>query len=71
MAFGGFLGFGEDTHPLPWEVLDYDVEKGGYVVDISEDQLRGAPRYVGEERRAMDDVYDAEIRRYYGLMPPI
>lgn len=70
MAFGGFLGIGEDTHPLPWEVLDYDVEKGGYVVDLTEDQLRSAPRY-GQERRAMDDVYDAEIRSYYGLMPPI
>jgi hypothetical protein len=34
MSFGGFLGIGEGYHPLPWRVLTYDVDRGGYVVDI-------------------------------------
>ncbi len=71
MAFGGFLGLGEDIHPLPWETLDYDPAQGGYVVDLTADKLRAAPRYGHEARRPIDDVYDAEIRSYYGLMPPI
>ena len=31
MSFGGFLGIGEEYHPLPWEVLKYDERQGGYV----------------------------------------
>jgi hypothetical protein len=34
LSFGGFLGFGEAYHPLPWNALTYSVELGGYVVDI-------------------------------------
>ena len=29
MSFGGFLGMGEDYHPLPWSVLTYDTESRG------------------------------------------
>ena len=31
MSFGGFLGIGEQYHPLPWQSLDYDERKDGYV----------------------------------------
>lgn len=71
MAFGGFLGFGEDVHPLPWDVLDYDEAQSGYVVDLTREQLTDAPRYGREEQKPIDDVYDAEVRSYYGLTPPI
>src|SRR3546814_10779129 len=37
MSFGGFLGIGEHYHPLPWKVLKYDEERGGYVVGINKD----------------------------------
>ena len=29
MSFGGFLGMGEDYHPLPWSMLTYDTRQGG------------------------------------------
>jgi hypothetical protein len=45
VSFGGFLGMGEEYYPLPWSKLDYDTELGGYRVDITEDQLRGAPKF--------------------------
>jgi hypothetical protein len=45
MSFGGFLGIGEKYHPLPWGVLTYDVNKGGYVVDLDKRTLEGAPSY--------------------------
>lgn len=67
MEFGGFLGIGKETHPLPWDVLDYDVDMGGYVVDLTTEQLTAAPQYAETERREIDDTYDADIRRYYGL----
>jgi PRC-barrel domain protein len=45
VSFGGFLGMGEDYYPMPWSKLDYDTSLGGYRVDITEDQLKGAPKF--------------------------
>jgi hypothetical protein len=45
VSFGGFLGMGEDYYPLPWPNLKYDGSVGGYRVGITEDQLKGAPRF--------------------------
>jgi len=36
---------GEDYYPMPWAKLDYDTSLGGYRVDITEDQLKGAPKF--------------------------
>lgn len=43
MGFGGFLGMGEDHHPLPWGALNYDTSLGGFVTDVTREQLEGAP----------------------------
>jgi len=43
LGIGGFLGIGEKFHPVPWSVLDYDKDKGGYVVPLSKDVLQNAP----------------------------
>ena len=39
MSFGGFLGLGEDHYPVPWSLLTYNRELGGYDVDLSDEQL--------------------------------
>ena len=44
-SFGGFLGIGTDRYPLPWSLLDYDIDKGGYEVPLDKAQLESAPRY--------------------------
>ena len=46
MSFGGFLGMGEDYYPLPWSKLHYDTQLGGYRADITENQLKGAPKFT-------------------------
>ena len=43
VSFGGFLGMAEKYHPLPWASLDYDERDNAYVVNFTEQQLRGAP----------------------------
>jgi sporulation protein YlmC with PRC-barrel domain len=43
MSFGGLLGFAERVHPIPWDMLTYDVDRDGYVVDLDRDTLRHAP----------------------------
>ena len=68
MSFGGVLGIGERYHPLPWDVLTYDEEKGGYNIDKTEEQLRGAPHYSREELDELDyGASGPQIRDYYGV----
>ena len=45
MSFGGFLGIGEDYYPMPWSSLKYDTGLGGYRVAVTENQLKGAPKF--------------------------
>ena len=43
LGSGGMLGLGEKYRPVPWSALDYDPEKGGYVLPMSKDMLENAP----------------------------
>jgi hypothetical protein len=70
MSFGGFLGIGESYHPLPWRTLTYDTDKGGFVVDLSKQQLEGAP-YYDKRDHAWTTDYGRQIDTYYGLPPYI
>jgi len=45
VSFGGFLGMGEDYFPMPWASLTYDTNLGGYRTNMTESQLKGAPKY--------------------------
>ena len=45
ISFGGFLGMGEDYYPMPWANLKYDTALCGYRIAVTEDALKGAPKY--------------------------
>ena len=70
MSFGGFLGIGHDHYPVPWSLLTYNTNLGGYEVNISDQQLTGAPKYSNdndwdwEDRKRAQQVYD-----YYRVPP--
>jgi PRC-barrel domain len=49
MSFGGFMGIGEDYYPLPWSLLTYNPRLEGYEVNVSDQQLKGAPKYSTHE----------------------
>ena len=49
MSFGGFLGIGQKYHPLPWRMLTYDTDLTGYVVDLDQEMLKGAPSFARDE----------------------
>lgn len=67
MSFGGFLGIGEKYHPLPWQSLSYDPERGGYVVSVSRAQLEDAPSYAaGDDPDWNDPLYGDRLRGHYG-----
>jgi len=67
MGFGGFLGMGEEKYPLPWAKLHYNVDREGYVTDVTREQLEAAPR------RSDDWYADRNWERgyysYYGVPP--
>ena len=67
LGSGGMLGMGEKFRPIPWSILDYDPDKGGYVVPVSKDVLENAPCY-GMEDLTSDDgeqAIRAEAFSYY------
>ena len=45
LGFGGILGMGEKYYPVPWSLLDYNEDMGGYVVPLTKDRLEKAPAY--------------------------
>lgn len=68
MSFGGFLGIGESYHPIPWEALDYDTDKDGYVVAIDKSKLRDAPHYAAGAIPPYDSRYGSQVYSYYGVI---
>ena len=70
LQFGGFLGIGSDYYPIPWASLTYDTSLGGYHLNVTEEQLQGAPKYSGdnwdwEDRNRGRQVYDYYGARWY------
>lgn len=70
MSFGGLLGIGEKTYPLPWGVLKYDTAKEGYVVSLDKQTLENAPSYDEDERIDMaDEAWNKRVYGYYNVPP--
>ena len=70
LSFGGFMGMGHEHYPLPWSKLNYDESLGGYRVDVTKEQLEGAPKYDYDND---EDFWTADNGRrvydYYGVAP--
>jgi hypothetical protein len=68
LTFGGFMGIGEDYYPLPWASLKYDTELEGYVTGITEQQLKGAPRYSkAQSWDWANPANDEKVYAYYNM----
>ena len=69
IQFGGILGLGNDYYPIPWGMLTYDTDKGGYVVDVTKGQLDKAPRH-GAAYPEYDHNYGRRVFDYYAMAYP-
>jgi hypothetical protein len=67
LSFGGFLGLGSDYYPIPWSSLTYDTRLGGYRLDLTEAQLKGAPKYAGDNWDWEDRGRGRQVYEYYGV----
>ena len=46
----GFLGLGERYYPIEWDELDYDTERDGYRIGMTENDLRQMSGYDSDGR---------------------
>ena len=65
LAFGGTLGLGSSLFPLPWPLLDYEVEKDGYVLNITKEQLSKAPKFEAAAAPEFDADYRQRVLLFY------
>ena len=69
MSFGGFMGLGEDYYPVPWSTLKYDTNLGGYRVNLTNEQLKGAPKYSSSTDWNWSRDNDRRVHDYYRATP--
>lgn len=67
LEFGGILGIGSDYYPVPWAALEYDEEKGGYLIDADKESLENAPRFARGNQPEFTTSYGSEIDSAYGV----
>ncbi len=66
VTFGGFLGIGAERRALPWKVLSYDVDLGGYMIDADDDVLRQTPVYSDNQT---DPEWGTRVHGHFGVPP--
>lgn len=67
MSFGGFLGLGRNHYPLPWDSIRYDVDREGYVANVTEQQLKDAPEFT--EEALSDRSWESRWHGHFGARP--
>jgi len=67
MSFGGFLGLGHSHYPVPWNALKYDTSLGGYISNITEQQLRDAPEFSDDSWT--DRGWESDWHEHFGARP--
>jgi hypothetical protein len=67
MSFGGLLGLAHSHYPLPWGALHYDRRLGGFVTNITEAQLKDAPRFSDDSWG--DRGWEERIHSHHRLPP--
>lgn len=70
LSAGGILGIGKEAIALPWEVLKYNTDKGGYIVDVDHAKLEEAPQMVSNDLKQLEDrEFEKRIHDYYNIDP--
>ncbi len=70
VSFGGFLSMGEKLFAIPFSAIEYNVDRGEYVLDVAKDRLKEAPGFDPEHWPSMaDEKWNRNIYKFYGRPP--
>ena len=70
VSIGGFLGMGGELHSIPWSKFSYDLDLGGYRLNLSKEQLEKAPTFTEDDHGpALDPEYQQRVYEYYAVTP--
>ena len=70
LSFSRSFGFHSRVYPIPWQLLDYNVDLGGYVVEMTKQQLEAAPSLTLDDTdRPIDREQAEEMTSYWQVMP--
>jgi hypothetical protein len=71
MSFGGFLGIGENYRALPWSVLRYHEDLDAYELNLTDEQLKGAPESEAGfyDTGRVDREWERQLHDYYRATP--
>lgn len=67
LRYGGFLGMRQRYYPLPWRVLTYHRDAGGYVIDMMARDFEDAPSFDRNDEPEFDTSYGRRVNSWYGL----
>jgi hypothetical protein len=67
MRYGGMLGMGGRYYPLPWDILTYDTDEGGYRIRMTERDLEDAPSFDRDTEPQFNRSYGEHVNSWYGL----
>lgn len=68
LSSGGLFGLGTRYYPLPWKMLDYDKDRGGYVVSLDKKLIENAPSYDDEGKQPeYNSDYRERVYSHYGM----
>ncbi len=66
IAFGGLLGMGEDHVAVPYHLCGWNEAEQCVIVNVTEDQLKNAPRIDKDEIPSpADTAYFDTVNNYY------
>lgn len=67
---GGLFGLNQHQFTMPWGVLNYNTELGGYELNLTDDQIREAPRQTAVNHDAsFSREWEEHVHRYYNATP--
>lgn len=70
MSFGGILDIDEESYAVPWGKLRYDAEQDRFWTDVTEAELRNAPRFApGGECSVLDEAQEEELHAHFRIPP--
>ena len=67
-SLGRFLNLEREEHTIPWKRLRYDINRNGYVTDLTEAELRDAPEFTREDILGHSAQAREELDSHFGLL---